>query len=156
MYLAKMPHKGNCVQCQRGLFEWSMEVKKLPCKHYCHSSCIVALPNEWGSKYYKEDGWCPRCGHKIHRDWPKETLEQQSTYEEVDSKVFYEGFYKEFSLRALDTIGNRFGHIQYRIDHLGMSCQTEIGNFVEYMGMLQKVLTLVQQLEDNDRKDKEK
>ena len=89
-----------------------MEVKKLPCNHYCHSSCIVALPNEWGSKYYKEDGCCPRCGYKIHRDWLKETLEQQSTYEEVDSKVFYEEFHKELSLRALDTIGNRFRHIQ--------------------------------------------
>ena len=74
----------------------------------------------------------------------------------MDSKVFYEEFHKEFSLRALDTIGNRFDHIQYLIDNQGVSCQTEIGNFVKYMGMLQKVLTLVQQLEDNDRKDKEK
>ena len=122
-----------------------MAVKKLPCRHYCHSSCIVALPQD-----YKEDGCCPSCGHKIHRDWLKETLEQQSKYEEVDSKVFYEEFYKEFSSRALDTIRNRFDHIQNRIDN------HEIGYFVEYLGMLQKVLTLVQQLEDNDRKDKEK
>ena len=124
-----------------------MAVKKLPCKHYCHSSCIVALPQD-----YKEDGCCPRCGHKIHRDWLKETLEQQSTYEEVDSKVFYEEFHKEFSLRALDTIGNKFDHIQNRMDHQGLSYQTEmIRSVTEYMGMLQYVLTLVQQLEDNDK-----
>ena len=141
-----MPRQVKCVQCQHGLFVWSMAVKKLPCNHYCHSSCIEALP---------QDGCCPRCEHKIPRDWLKgwlkETLEQQSTYEEVDSKVFYKEFHKEFSLRALDTIGNRFDRIQNRID-LGVPCQTEIAHFVEYMGMLQKVLTLVQQLEDNDRK----
>ena len=128
-----------------------MAVKKLPCKHYCHSSCIVALPQD-----YKEDGCCPRCGHKIHRDWLKETLERQSTYEEVDSKVFYEEFHKEF-LRALDTIGNRFDHIQNRINNQGVSCQTEmIRSVTGYIDMLQQIFTLVQQMEENDKRRKTK
>ena len=125
-----------------------MAVKKLPCNHYCHSSCIEALPQD-----YKEDGCCPRCGHKIHRDWLKETLKQQSTYEEVDSKVFYEEFDKELSLRALDTIGNRFDHIENR----AVSCQTEmIRSVTGYIDMLQQIFTLVQQMEENDKRRKTK
>ena len=125
-----------------------MAVKELPCKHYCHSSCIVALPQD-----YKENGCCPRCGHKIHRDWLKENLEQQSTYEEVDSKVFYEEFHKELSLRALDTIGNRFDHIE----NWAVSCQAEmIRSVTGYIDMLQQIFTLVQQMEENDKRRKTK
>ena len=148
-----MPRKVKCVQCERGLFEWSMAVKKLPCKHYCHSSCIVALPTDWGDTHYKEGGCCPRCGYKIHRDWLKETLEQQSTYEEVDSKVFYEELHKELSLRALDTIGNRFRLIQ----ESSMPYETEmIRSVTGYIDMLQQIFTLVQQMEENDKRRKTK
>ena len=44
------------------------------------------------------------------------------------------------------------GYLETGILH-GINYNSEnFRNFVEYMGMLQKVLTLVQQLEDNDRK----
>ena len=37
-----MPRKGKCVRYSRDLFKCkSKEVKELPCKHYCHSSCMV-------------------------------------------------------------------------------------------------------------------
>ena len=82
-------------------------------------------------------------------------LEQQSKYEEVDSKEFYEEFYKEFSLKAMDTIDDHFNQLQGISDRHGINLainSEDFRNFVEYVGMLQKVLTLVQQLEDNDRK----
>ena len=87
------------------------------------------------------------------RDWLEGTLkkiaDQQSTYEEVDSKVFYEEFRKELSLRALDTIEDRFDLIKTQ----SVSCQTEtIRRVTGYIDMLQQIFTLVQQMEDNDRK----
>ena len=62
--------KGRCARCLCDLFEReSKEVKELPCKHYCHSSCMVLFYEiEW------EDGvaYC-RCGSKIPSDWLKKT-----------------------------------------------------------------------------------
>ena len=75
----------------------------------------------------------------------------------IDEGVDYQEFYSRFSLMALDTIDDQFKQLQGSISCRGMIKHSiEFRNFAEYMDMLQKVLTLVQQLEDNDRKDKEK
>ena len=149
-----MPRKGKCVQCQRDLLECkSKEVKKLPCKHYCHSLCIVSLHEE----EEKEEQACGQCGHRIHSHWLNTTVDDIKEQQRIDEGVDYQEFYSRFSLKALDTIDDCVTQLQGSIGMHGMVCHSsEIGNFVEYMGMLQKVLTLVQQLEDNDRKDKEK
>ena len=71
----------------------------------------------------------------------------------IDEGVDYQEFYSRFSLTALDTIDDHFKWLQGSISCHGMiNHSIEFRNFAEYMDMLQKTLTLVQQLEDNDRK----
>ena len=78
-----MPCKGKCADCQHGLFECkSKVVKELPCKHYCHSSCIVLLHEE-------EEAYCPRCGHKIPRDWLEKTVDEIEEQQRIDEGVDY-------------------------------------------------------------------
>ena len=71
----------------------------------------------------------------------------------IDEGVDYKEFYSEFSLRAMDTIYDHFSWLQGNIGKHGINYNSEnFRNFVDYISMLQKVLTLAQQLEDNDRK----
>ena len=144
-----MPCKGKCTNCDGGLFEcMSKEVKELPCKHYCHSSCIVLLHER-----EEKEVCCPRCGCKIPRDWLKKTVDEIEEQQRIEQAVDYQEFYSRFSLTALDKINDHFNWLQGSIGRHGINYNSEnFRNFVEYMGMLQKVLTLVQQLEDNDRK----
>ena len=143
-----MPRKGKCVRCSCDLFECkSKEVKELLCKHYCHSSCMVLFHEEEGEEAY----WSCPC--RIPRDWLKKTVDEIKEQQRIDEGVDYQEFYSRFSLTALDTIDDHFNWLQGSIGRLGINYNSEnFRNFVEYMGMLQKVLTLVQQLEDNDRK----
>ena len=145
-----MPRKGKCTICQRGLFECkSKEVKELLCKHYCHSSCIVLL-HEDGEE--EEEAYCS-CGHRIPVKWLQKTVDEIKEQQRIDEGVDYKEFYGRFSLTTLDTIDEHFSWLQGSIGKHGINYNSEnFRNFVEYMGMLQKVLTLVQQLEDNDRK----
>ena len=149
-----MPRKGKCAQCQHDLLECkSKEVKKLPCKHYCHSLCIVSLHEEEEN----EERACGQCGRRIHNHWLNTTVDDIKEQQRIDEGVDYQAFYIRFSLKALDTIDDGVTRLQGSIGMHGMVCHsTEIRYFVEYIDMLQKVLTLVQQLEDNDRKNKEK
>ena len=145
-----MPRKGKCANCQRGLFECkSKEVKELPCKHYCHSSCIVLLHED---EEEGEEAYCP-CGRRILVAWLQKTVDEIKEQQRIDEGVDYKEFYSRFYLAALDTIDAHFNWLQGSIGRHGINYNSEnFRNFVEYMGMLQKVLTLVQQLEDNDRK----
>ena len=145
-----MPCKGKCVRCSHGLFECkSKAVKELPCKHYCHSSCMVVLFHE--DEEEGEEAYCS-CGHRIPRDWLKKTVDEIKEQQKIDEGVDYQEFYSRF-LTALDTIDDRFNWLQGSIGRYGINYNSKnFRNFVEYMGILQKVLTLVRQLEDNDRK----
>ena len=144
-----MPQKGKCLRCQHGLFECnSKEVKELPCKHYCHSSCMVFHEDEEEG----EEAYCS-CGRRISRDWLKKTVDEIKEQQRIDEGVDYKEFYSRFSLTALDTINDHFNWLQGSIGRHGINYNSKkFRNFVEYMGMLQKMLTLVQQLEGNDRK----
>ena len=71
------------------------------------------------------------------------------------SKVFYEEFHKEFTSRALDTIGNRFDQ-KNRIDNQGVYCQTEMISVTGYIDMLQQIFTLVQKWKRMDKRRKTK
>ena len=127
----------------------SKDVKELPCKYYCHSLCIVLLHEE---EEEGEAAYCP-CGHRIPRDWLKKTADEIKEQQGIDKGVDYKEFYITFSLMALDTIDDHFNWLQGSIGKHGINYNSEnFRSLVEYMGMLQKVLTLVQQLEDNDRK----
>ena len=65
-----MPHIGKCVKCLNNLCECeSVEVKELPCKHYCHSLCLVSFHEEG------EEAYCS-CGCRIPRDWLKKTVDE--------------------------------------------------------------------------------
>ena len=145
-----MPRKGKCVRCSHSLFECkSKEVKELPCKHYSHSSCMVLF---YEDEEEGEEAYCS-CGCRIPRDWLKSTVDEIKEQQRIDEGVDYQEFYSRFSLTALDTIDHHFSWLQGSIGRHGINYNSEnFRNFVEYMGMLQKVLTLVQQLEDNDRK----
>ena len=97
--------------------------------------------------------YCITCRHNIPRDWLKKTVDEIKEQQRIDEGVDYKEFYSRFSLMALDTIDDHFSWLQGSIGKHGINYNSEnFRNFVEYMGMLQKVLTLVQQLEDNDRK----
>ena len=65
----------------------------------------------------------------------------------------YSKFYSEFAPRALNTIKYNFDLIQVQLDTF-CSINSEIGNIrnlSEYIGMLQKILTLVLQMEEKDK-----
>ena len=65
--------KGECARCSSDLSEcMSKEVKELPCKHYCHSSCLILFhEDEWEG----EEAYCS-CGHRIPSDWLKKTVDE--------------------------------------------------------------------------------
>ena len=99
--------------------------------------------------------------------WPKKTKDEKAeetpessetaeTTENVqEESVDYNKFYSKFIQRALDTIGNKFAIIQNRIDNHGVFSQIEkIRSITGYIDMLQKMLSLVQQIEEQDKKKK--
>ena len=56
---------------------------------------------------------------------------------------------------ALDTIDDHFKWLQGSISYHGMiNHSAEFRNFAEYMDMLQKTFTLVQQIEEKDKRIK--
>ena len=63
--------KGKCAYCSCDFYEHeSMAVKELPCRHYCHSLCVVLLYEiEW------EEAHCS-CGYGIPSDWLKKTVDE--------------------------------------------------------------------------------
>ena len=63
--------KGKCAYCSHDFYEReSMAVKELPCRHYCHSLCMVLLYEiEW------EEARCS-CGYGIPSDWLKKTVDE--------------------------------------------------------------------------------
>ena len=84
---------------------------------------------------------------------PEHSEAEETTENAQEESVDYNKFYSKFIQRALYTIGNKFDIIQNCVDKHGVLSQIEkIRSMTEYMGMLQKVLTLLQQLGDNDRK----
>ena len=153
-----MPHKRKCAGCEHSLCEWLMEVRGLSCGHYYHSKCMVALLKEAEEMEDEDNGtgqaYCYKCGCKISEDWLKKTVDEIEEQQRIEQGVDYKEFYSEFSLRAMDTISGQFNQLQRGICRHSMNRahSDNCRNFVEYMSMLQKVLTLVQQLEDNDRK----
>ena len=67
----------------------------------------------------------------------------------------YNKFYSKFIQRALGTIGDKFDIIQDSIDNHGVACQIEkIRIMTAYIDMLQKIFTLVQQIEAKDKRKK--
>ena len=80
-----MPREGKCVRCSHDLFECkSKKVKELPCKHYCHSLCMVLFHEEEG-----EEAYCS-CRCRIPRDWLKKTVDEikeQQRRDEVECLV---------------------------------------------------------------------
>ena len=146
-----MPRKGKCVRCSHDLFECkSKEVKKLPCKHYCHSLCIVSLHEE-----EEEEKACGQCRHSIHSHWLRTTVDDIKEQQRIDEGVDYQEFYSRFSLTALDTIDDHFKQLQGSIScHGTINHSIELRNFAEYMDMLQKTFTLVQQIEEKDKRIK--
>ena len=113
-----MPRKGKCADCQCSLFECkSKEVKELPCKHYCHSSCIVALHEE----EEEVEVYCITCGHNIPRDWLKKMVDEIKEQQRIDEGVDYKEFFSRFSLMALDTIDDHFSWLQGSIGKHGIN-----------------------------------
>ena len=93
-----MPRKGKCANCQHGLFECkSKEVKELPCKHDCHSSCIVLLHED---EEEGEQAYCP-CGHRIPVDWLQKTVDEIKEQQRIDEGVDYKEFYSRFFLNSI-------------------------------------------------------
>ena len=67
----------------------------------------------------------------------------------------YNEFYSKFIQRALDTIRGKFDLIQNCIDDHGMLSQIErIRDITGNVDMLQKIFTLVQQIEEKDKRKK--
>ena len=64
----------------------------------------------------------------------------------------YNKFYSKFN-SSLNTIGDKFDLIQNRIDN-NFSQTENIRSITGYIDMLQKMLSLVQQLEEQDKKKK--
>ena len=83
--------------------------------------------------------------------------EAKNTMENTqEESVVYNKFYSDFTPRALNTIGIHFDLIQRKFDDY-YTIQSEIGNirlFAEYIDMLQKMFSLVQQMEGIDKKEK--
>ena len=63
--------KGKCAYCSCNFYECElMTVKELPCRHYCHSLCMVLLYEiEW------EEVRCS-CGYGIPSDWLKKSVDE--------------------------------------------------------------------------------
>ena len=63
--------KGKCAYCSCDFYEReSLPVKELPCRHYCHSLCMVLFYEiEW------EEARCS-CGYGIPSDWLKRTVDE--------------------------------------------------------------------------------
>ena len=89
---------------------------------------------------------------------PKKTKYEKSeeaTGNVQEESVGYNKLYSTFSQRALDTIRNQFAIIHNWIDDHGMFSQTErIRLTTGYIDMLQKIFTLVQQIEEKDKRIK--
>ena len=63
--------KGKCAYCSHDFYEHeSLPVKELPCRHYCHSLCVVLFYEiEW------EEAHCS-CGYGIPGDWLKKIVDE--------------------------------------------------------------------------------
>ena len=62
--------KVKCPRCQNDVDECELlEVKELPCKHYCHSVCLVIYHGQG------KEAHCS-CGHRIPGDWLKKTVDE--------------------------------------------------------------------------------
>ena len=74
-----MPHIGKCAKCKQCLSECELvEVKELPCKHYCHSCCLVFIQEELEEAYFREEGeeaYCS-CRCRIPTNWLKKTVDE--------------------------------------------------------------------------------
>ena len=86
----------------------------------------------------------------------KDEKAKEMTENAQEESVDYNKFYREFSLRAMDTISDKFNQVQ---DSIGKNYFLNYNldyyrNFVEYMNMLQKIFTLVQQIEEKDKRIK--
>ena len=80
---------------------------------------------------------------------------EETTENAQEESVDYNKFYSKFIHRALDTIGDKFDIIQNRIDNHGVFSQIEkTRSITGYIDMLQKMLSLVQQIEEKDKKKK--
>ena len=72
-----------------------------------------------------------------------------------EDSVEYNKFYSEFTPRALYTIWNIFDFIQAHVDTIGVHDQVDnIRNSTQCIDMLQKIFTLVQQIEEKDKRKK--
>ena len=82
--------------------------------------------------------------------------ETKNTMENAqEDSVEYNKFYSEFTPRALYTIWNIFDFFQACVDHHGVNDQMEnIRNSTQCIDMLQKIFTLVQQIEEKDKRKK--
>ena len=86
----------------------------------------------------------------------KDEETDEMTEKAQEESVDYNKFYSKFIQRALGTTGDKFDIIQDSIDNHGMGCQIEnIRSITEYIDLLQKMLSLVQQIEEKDKKEKE-
>ena len=104
------------------------------------------------------------CGIEVAEDRemvgppPKKTKGEKAeeTTENVhEESVDYNKFYSKFIHRALDTTGDKFDLIQNCIDNHGVFSQIEkIRSITGYIDMLQKIFTLVQQIEEKDKRRK--
>ena len=82
-----------------------------------------------------------------------ESSEAEETTENVQGSVDYNKFYSKFIQRALDTIRDKFDFIQNHIDNHGVFSQIEkIRSITGYIDMLQKIFTVVQQIEEKDKR----
>ena len=62
--------KGKCAYCSRDMVERELlGIKELPCKHYCHSRCLVFIQENG------EEAYCS-CGCRIPSDWLKKTVDE--------------------------------------------------------------------------------
>ena len=87
---------------------------------------------------------------------PKKTKDEKTeeTTENVqEESVDYNKFCRKFIQRALNTIGDKFDLIQNCIDNHGVFSQIEkIRSIAGYIDMLQETLSLVKQIEEQDKK----
>ena len=86
----------------------------------------------------------------------KDEKAEETTENVQEESVDYDEFYSKFSQRALDTIRNKFDLIQNHIDKVnGLFHQIEMIRCITgYIDMLQNIFTLVQQIEEKDKRKK--